>query len=500
MTSESVAHQNATGSLRQTVFSGSHKSPTAEVSSERVFYATPNYFNPLLRKILSRYASSFLSLLGLFPILASLVTLGIYFSFDYSFAWIAPTFGLLFALLFTLVLSIIMSSSATAEGANIQGYNMLRGGEVELSARLGIPSSRSFLISREEVRVAFELDYLGRQSVAALREAYTSFDAIAWSLFFDTGPQWVRGTGYVYTWGMIHRAEEALMEVDALPIVIREAIRDRLDLEGSNVENRDTLLKELELAVRDLDPDATKYLKRSQDDNNIKALLQEILAQRTSASQETLTNGIDRDAQVKSTDQLMKPSPLVQARARATLRQVKHALNKFREDRLAELIQARNNLDLSIIATGSITFILLTMVLLTLDPTRLSNQVMTVATAYYIIGAAVGLFARLYKESTATSASNDYGLSLKRLLATPLLSGLAAIGGVILFGTLILNSTPSASLHLESIFVFTPYSLLIAAIFGLTPNLLIKGLEEKSNKLLSDFESAKSGGMASSGK
>ena len=436
-------------------------------------------------------------MLELFPILASLATLGLYFAVVNFVPWVPPLDGFLIALLATVLLAIINNSSATAEGANIQAYNMLRSGQNELSARLGVLNSGPFSVSRQEVKAAFELDYLGRQSIAALLEAYTAFHATSESLSKSGGSQWAKGTGYVYTWGMIHRAEEALMEVDALPIVIREAIRDRLDLEGSAVENRNDLLKELEMAVKDLDPDAVKYLKKSQDDMSFVGLLEEIRTLRLHGSLDGPEHEIDRNVQ----DQPMQPSPIVQARARATLRQVKHGLNKFREDRLAELIQARNNLELSIVATGSITYILLTMAILTQTGfTSADRQVLIGATVYYIIGATVGLFGRLYNESLATSAVNDYGLSLRRLMATPLLSGLAAVGGVVIFETLISQSTPTADVLVLPLFAVTPYFLLIAAVFGLTPNLLIKGLQERSNKVLSDFESARTGGVASSNK
>jgi hypothetical protein len=151
------------------------------------------------------------------------------------------------------------------------------------------------------------------------------------------------------------------------------------------------------------------------------------------------------------------------------------------------LVQARNNLVLSIIATGSITYILLVMASLTNTP----PVTLVGAVTYYIIGAAVGLFGRLYNESITGSAINDYGLSLSRLMAAPLLSGLAAIGGVLLVAALPAANGPTIP-TLQSVFTLTPYYLVIAAVFGLTPNLLIKGLQARSDKLVSDLESARS--------
>lgn len=341
-------------------------------------------------------------------------------------------------------------------------------------------------------------------------EAYVAFDAISESLSSNKGTQWVKGTGYVYTWGLIHRAEEALMEVDDLAIIMREAMRVRLELVGSNLRNRDDLLKELQLAVQDLDPSAVKYFKHSQSDTRFEMILEEIQSLRVSVdAQQHETDHVaayekpnvtDRLGQDELPDRKTKTSSVVEARARASLRQVMHGLNKFREDRLAELIQARNNLVLSIFASGSITYILLSMMILS----NITFNLVYTAILYYIVGVAIGLFGRLYNESLVASAINDYGLSFSRLTAVPLLSGLAAIGGVFLITALpaALPSNNVTSIQtsiptLQHIFALTPYSLLIAAIFGYTPNLLIKALQSRSDKIVADLESAKSGGEGS---
>ncbi len=52
----------------------------------------------------------------------------------------------------------------------------------------------------------------------------------------------------------------------------------------------------------------------------------------------------------------------------------------------------------------------------------------------------MGLFSRIYRESLTSTAVDDYGLTLARLIATPLLSGLAGVGGVVLFSTFVFES------------------------------------------------------------
>ncbi len=103
--------------------------------------------------------------------------------------------------------------------------------------------------------------------------------------------------------------------------------------------------------------------------------------------------------------------------------------------------------------------------------------------AFYLVGALVGLFNRLRGEADSDSAVEDYGLALARLVHTPLFSGLAAVSGVLLTAILAgfsgvattSSGTASASL-LSDIFKLNPGSLLLAALFGLTPGLLIDRL------------------------
>ncbi len=77
----------------------------------------------------------------------------------------------------------------------------------------------------------------------------------------------------------------------------------------------------------------------------------------------------------------------------------------------------------------------------------------TSAIAYFLIGAPVGLFNRLYLDASTETAVEDYGLSAARLLHTPLLCGLAAV-------------------------------------FGLTPSALISRLQSEAEKYKSDLKSS----------
>ena len=108
---------------------------------------------------------------------------------------------------------------------------------------------------------------------------------------------------------------------------------------------------------------------------------------------------------------------------------------------------------------------------------------------FYIVGAMAGLFGKIYSQSKASAGGDDYGLSLVRLISTPLISGLAGIGGAFLYSMLILQVIPGSSISLLSIFNINRLDYLIAAaVFGYAPNLLMKGLQ--SNKYVSALESS----------
>jgi hypothetical protein len=114
------------------------------------------------------------------------------------------------------------------------------------------------------------------------------------------------------------------------------------------------------------------------------------------------------------------------------------------------------------------------------------------ASTFYIIGAIAGMFGRFYREANTRAAVDDYGLTTMRLFTIPLLSGLAGIGGA--FITLILPDSLSSTniIKPSDLVASSPQWLLAAAIFGLTPNLIIKSLQQKAEKYASNLKSSKS--------
>jgi hypothetical protein len=177
-------------------------------------------------------------------------------------------------------------------------------------------------------------------------------------------------------------------------------------------------------------------------------------------------------------------------------------------------------------------------------------------TVFFMAGALVGLFKRLRDDSASdSSAEEDYGFSRARLVHTPLFSGLAAIGGVILFAmipwlinlelitpasstppSVIVSTTPIGATitpasaannsavatvaptelpttppeseepstvvvqrslpQLQDIFSLrrNPFGIVVAAAFGLVPALLIGALQRQIDEYKKDLRSTEAPG------
>jgi hypothetical protein len=272
---------------------------------------------------------------------------------------------------------------------------------------------------------------------------------------------------------------------------------DQEAIENSAINNSDSLLEKLIQAVKDLDPGASVYFKEHQPDKNYEELLQELKEQHNVLEKlvEEYNNNHPHD-KILPLDKDVSLTPKVECRARGALREVRQALNTYRDGLWEGLVRARNHLLVSIAVTGAVTFVLLCMALL-LDIPPLSNKVPIVAaTAFYLVGAVAGLFGRFYGESINDHSFDDYDLFTARLIAVPLLSGLAGIGGVLVTVLLpvLSGQTPPS---LDKIFTLNSEYLFAATIFGFTPNLLIQSFQQRAQKYASELESSKATGTTS---
>jgi hypothetical protein len=176
--------------------------------------------------------------------------------------------------------------------------------------------------------------------------------------------------------------------------------------------------------------------------------------------------------------------------------------------------------------TGTVTgmggFLLLALAILR----GVSDSAVVAATVFYLVGATVGLFNQLSSGwGDAGATEEDYGLTQARLMYTPLLSGLAAIGGVLvttmlyatLSGPIVTTPEPTNSgqgsstvetveaepstvnlsvPQVEDIFDLGEgrFGLVIAAVFGLTPGLLVDRLKSEGERYKADLQSSNAQG------
>ena len=263
-------------------------------------------------------------------------------------------------------------------------------------------------------------------------------------------------------------------------------------LQGSQIDHDGELIARLRQAIDVIDPTASKYL---------------------------LGGGVTVGPGAPGGDS---------AQARAVLRDVRGAINEFRDGRWNGLIVARNRLIATMIFTGLTAYALLAIAIIR----EASQAAIAAAATFYLVGATVGLLNQLRGVSQSDTAVEDYGLSTARLITMPLFCGLAAIGGVVLTAmpqmanpsasltsplTITKPSTlatftsarkvpaknkpsltaattppPSSMRPLDDIFDLRRnfIGLLVAAVFGLTPGLLFERLQQQSDKYKTDLKSS----------
>lgn len=130
------------------------------------------------------------------------------------------------------------------------------------------------------------------------------------------------------------------------------------------------------------------------------------------------------------------------------------------------------------ILTGLLLYLLLEIIITSIPPSAI-----IVAMVLVVVGAMVGLFSRLYKESQASTSIDDYGLTTARLVVTPMFSGIAAIGGVLVIQQIYSMVNLFDPKHLTM-------GLLVAAICGIIPNLFMNAFQKQAEQYKADLKSA----------
>jgi hypothetical protein len=131
--------------------------------------------------------------------------------------------------------------------------------------------------------------------------------------------------------------------------------------------------------------------------------------------------------------------------------------------------------------------------------------------------AVTGLFDRLYRDSGTRVPTLDTDLGRARSILTVVLSGLAAVGGVVVLtlsasmvsGDVLTPSTrrdlvtvasPNDSLGLDDIYNLKayPFGMVLAAALGLTPGLVINRLKKITDEQTLDLEKSGAQGVTTS--
>ena len=479
------------------------------------------------------------------PIVATIFTAAIFIaqfpilSLPPLTAWIAPNWlaivtGFVITLVFWLLLALFFRNFTSIDSANPVSAGHLRRHFLTLQAGFdalnALNDNSKALLARSQLK-------------AYLEEIENILDRK------DTC--WVAGTGYIQAWLLIHRAEETMIMLEPREEVINEAIYDEMCLTGSGIPARASALNKLQRAVKNLSASATQYLDYTdnQDKQNVplnsKSLNSTVYNETSLVVAKNLgspttgeiakttdeknlatdgipivpaqspgvatTNGTPKVANEVSGDAPASTSSILTSQvsasvatserpaahvntemeARNALRDVRRTINEYRDHLWEGLVTGRNLLMGTALITGLLTYVLFCFAIIA----GASPVIITAATAFYLVGALLGLFNRLYDESKVNIASNDYNVTLARIIVTPVLSGIAGVLGVLLTAMLSITLLKSAlpqnanlssvapPLGLEDSFNLQRNSLgiLIAAAFSLTPNLLINTLKKKAN-------------------
>jgi hypothetical protein len=139
---------------------------------------------------------------------------------------------------------------------------------------------------------------------------------------------------------------------------------------------------------------------------------------------------------------------------------------------------------------------------------------MLAASAFFTVGALVGLFNQLrLSTEEMSSGEDDFGLARTRVLYVPVLSGIAGLGGVLLVAMLEQaldrplavpydgeRSALAPTLHQVFNLTDNPFGFVVAAVFGLTPSLLIHRLEAQANQYKANLDSTSATAAMGDGK
>jgi hypothetical protein len=296
----------------------------------------------------------------------------------------------------------------------------------------------------------------------------TRWNSAVAMLMDETGPQWVSGEGYVTVSRSLAEVEAAGMDDASAARLLDDARLDKMRLTGSSVDNRDALLADLNEAIKTLAAGAAAPAPPA--------------VPATAPAASPTSTGVAGSAAVDM------------AAARSTVKQVRSAINDYRDSSRESLANLRRKTLDAVALAGALGYLLV----IAGSANGSSAQKVQVASgaALFLVAAIVGVVAALNSMTALTKADDDFGLAGARLIATAVLSGLAGVAGVLLVylsGTAgaLVQAPAHAPQTLDKLFdVGTlPVTLVVAAVFGATPSLLITSLAKLGDRYATNLTS-----------
>ena len=400
------------------------------------------------------YAAALLSTGITVPVFAAFLSVLLYISLSQfpGLPWLTSVGGSLFVLLCWLLIARLYKRFTAVDRANAASYE-------QLLNRLQQAVAWYETLTQRPGPKNNSLYALGMQEIS------DSFNAICKNLQIS-GPSWISATGYMSAWKLMHRIDEAFIEIEPIEAVIHNALHDEMSLQDSTLTNRDDLLNKLRRAVKMLAPEAASYL--NQQPPQVQQSPQDDQAKQSGPrATSSTTQNTDNP---KGNDEAFSNTIDSATQARTIIYEVRTTLHHFRDDRWDKLIRVRNQLMKMILVTGLLLYVLVEFAIMI----NVSVGMLKAAAILFFVGGLVGLFSRLYDQSKTDTSIDDFRLATARLIAGPLYSGLSAIGGVLV---------------VQRMFDLSVTSILIAAAFGLTPSLFTSAIQKEADQYKTDLKS-----------
>jgi hypothetical protein len=287
----------------------------------------------------------------------------------------------------------------------------------------------------------------------------------------------------------LRRAQKQIILLEPGETVLSIAIEQWNRLDGSKIANQDHRMKQLKWAIHELG-------LKGWPEHNERTTLRRLIH---------IPEGHNK--------YVPPPAPQKLWYAKALVSNIKWEIDLYQLDQWDSVLEVRNRLLRATLMTSIVSYVFLFFVLMLLttasDPTntdargRLTEeeQIVLAGGIYFLVGAVIGgLFTRLrtaIESEPDIESVNDYGLSLSRLIAAPLFSGLAAVFGVAMF---VIPFGVGEEAGYAAVFDYTKRQILVfAAAFGLTPAYLVERLgnaKEQLENIQSTFSTAEKGERA----